>query len=48
MQFDWQLLIVVAILAWAIGYLVNKFFFKKPDTGCGTDCGCNKEIKMKN
>jgi hypothetical protein len=43
MQFDWQLLIVVAILAWAISYLIYKFYFKKPETGCSTDCGCSSK-----
>lgn len=45
MQLDWQLLIVIAIVAWAIGYLFRRFFLKKSVATCGTDCGCTGKQK---
>jgi len=36
-----QEIIVYAIVAAAVFFLVRKFFYKpKTDTGCGPGCGC--------
>jgi len=36
-----QIFLVIICLLFSIRFLIKKLLIKKPDEGCGPDCGCH-------